>query len=258
MKKISNVNGTKKNWGKYVAIALALLVSLGITGYFLVEKTSFFSIKTVDVSGNEKLKKDRVLLYSGIAIGDSIMELDEEEIVLNLKSEPYIESVKIEKKYPDRIVLEIVEKKDVLVVDGDKKIYLDGEGTVLSISDSLKSYYVPVVEGLKLKKPVVSSTVEYSNKIEKEEFKDFLAGVGKLGLFSEISIVKITEKNELEIHFGSKKVALLGEFKDIEYKLNYLEEITKDLNKKGKVFEKIDFTRGNRVIVEEKLVKEGD
>lgn len=258
MKEISNVNETKRRWGKYVAVLLAFIVSLGITGYFLVEKTSFFSIKTVDVIGNEKLKKDRVLLYSGVAIGDSIMELNEDEILMNLKSEPYIESVNIEKKYPNRIVLKIVEKKDVLVVVGDKKVYIDREGTVLSISDSLKSYYVPPVEGLKLKSPVVSNGLEYSNKIDKDEFKDFVRGIGRLGLFGEISNIKVTEKDELEIHFGSKKEALLGEFKDMEYKLNYLEEITKDLSKKGKVFEKIDFTRGNRVIVEEKLVKEGD
>lgn len=246
----------KKKWGRYGAILLAFMVSIGVAGYILVEKTDFFSIKTVDVSGNEKLKKDRVLLYSGIAIGDSILELNEEEILLNLKSEPYIESVNIEKKYPNRIVLDIVEKKDVLVVAGEKKVYIDRNGTVLSVSDSLKSYYVPPVDGLDLKKPVEAKTLAYKNGIDIEEFKDFTGGVGKLGLYSEISSVKINDKEELEIHFGSKKVALLGEFKDVEYKLNYLEEITKDLEKKGKVFEKIDFTRGNRVIVEEKLVRE--
>lgn len=256
MGKIIDLKKTKPKMGRNIAIVLSLIISIGIGFYAFATRASFFNIKTLSVNGNDKLTEERVLLYSGIAIGDNIIELDKGEIALNLRSEPYIESVKVEKKLPSNIVLNIVEKKDILVMDGEKKVYLDSNGEVLSISQEFKSYPVPLLEGLKVKASIISKNIEYKNDIDREEFADFIEGISHLNQYENLSRVKISEDETVELYFGINQLVMLGEFKKMDYKFNYLNEILEDLEKKDKIFEKIDFTRGSRVIVEEKLVRE--
>jgi cell division protein FtsQ len=256
MGKVAELKNKSPKRGKKFVITLFSIALIVAASYTFAMKSSFFNIKNLSVSGNKKLTEERVLLYSGIAMGDNLIKLDKDEVKLNLKSEPYIESVEVQKKLPSGVVLKIVEKKDILVIDGEKKIYLDSKGEVLSLGADFKSYPVPILEGMEVKSAVISKQIEYKNDIDGESFSELMKGLGDLILYDSLSSVKILENGEAELYFGPGQVVRFGELKDVEYKLSYLNEILKDLEKKDKIFETIDFTRGSRVIVEEKLVRE--
>lgn len=245
----------KKKLRKKYAVSFAVVI-LVIAAYSFVTRASIFSIKTVDISGTQKLSEDKILLYSGIAIGDNIVKLKSDDVKTNLMSEPYIKEVELEKKYPNKVLLSITEKKDVIMINGKKKVYLDSDSQVLSVEEHLKNYSVPVLEGLVTDSAVISHNIKYKNDIEEPEFKAFLKGISKRQINQNLTKAEITKKENLILHFKDKSKIKLGDFENMEYKFNYLSKIIEDLKEKGKVFETVDFTRGNKVIVEEKLVRE--
>ena len=119
-------NEKKKKFKKLILIPVGIIT---IIVFFIVCFVFFFKVKTVEVTGASKYSADLLIIKSGITAGENLYAYSENEIEETLMLRyPYISSVNLKRRWPDRIILEIEEEKAFYATE----IY--GETLILSKS----------------------------------------------------------------------------------------------------------------------------
>lgn len=82
--------------------------------------TLFFKVDQVLVTGNSRYTQEDILAASGIETGDNLILLDKYRISQNIyTSLPYISEVRINRKLPDTLVVDVTETAASAVIRGD-------------------------------------------------------------------------------------------------------------------------------------------
>ncbi len=122
----------KKKSLRKIWIVLVLLVIC--VGAYATTKSSFFSVKDVEVVGTGfKVSETEVLEAAGINDDSSMVGLNVEEIDERVTAIPWVAKVDIERNWPDsvRITLEERIASVIAVIPSGQKFLLDRSGVVL-------------------------------------------------------------------------------------------------------------------------------
>ncbi len=129
MVKMKNKNNRQKNRKKIVPFIFFLTIIL--LGAVII-KTDIFYIKEIIVQENSKLSKDYIVDATDITRDDNIFLVELKELKKKLEGEIYIESVDIGRKLPDKLVINVKERKGKISYNYNlKKYLLDFHGVVL-------------------------------------------------------------------------------------------------------------------------------
>lgn len=118
----------KKNYPLRLLIGAGVIVLL-----LLAVSSSVFSIKTIEVEGNHYYSDDQVINMATAKTGVNIFwHAGKDNIKDNLLENPYFEAVKVSRKLPGTLVIEVEERQQMAAFTyGDKYVIVDAEGTVL-------------------------------------------------------------------------------------------------------------------------------
>lgn len=128
-------------------LKLLIIAALG-TGLYFFASSSFFNVKSLAVEGNSYYSEDEILTMADCKAGGNIFwGTGIGEAKKRLREDPYIKQVKIKRLLPDRVLIEIEERKEAgAVIYGDEFIIIDGEGTVLRKTGTEPR--LPLIQGL--------------------------------------------------------------------------------------------------------------
>lgn len=119
-----------------VFLVLLLFLSLG-TLVWVYAFTSALNVRTVVVSGNERLEADYLRAISGITPETHLLRMDAGAVRRALLAEPYVKEVRVRRRFPATVVLEIQEREPLLFFRQNGRYHLvDDEGVVLESRDS--------------------------------------------------------------------------------------------------------------------------
>ena len=112
--------------------------------------TSYFEIKTLEVTGNETLSREYILKTAGLAPGIKLFALDRDQIRSTLLTEPVIKDVKLNLDGLYTLRIEIIERKPVLYAKVGIAFYEIAEDGVIISTEGMGEKELPVITGLKL------------------------------------------------------------------------------------------------------------
>ena len=160
----SKKSSTKRTVPIVVKIILALLlVVLLIIG---ASNVPLFNVKNVEVVGNNKISSDKVIELSGINDSINLFKLDKNQISESITQNAYIEKVEISRKFPNKVVLNVVEREAKYMLQfADSYVYINNQGYMLEIST--EPIEVPVLLGIKTD----LSKVKPGNRLDMEDLK---------------------------------------------------------------------------------------
>ena len=131
------IKRTKKIRKKKNYLLRFLIIAVILAGIGLFLSSVFFDIKTIEVEGNHYYTDDEVINLAGAKTGVNlfwgagILEIDD-----HLLQDPYFAQVKVSRKLPSTLVIQVEERTQIAaVVYGDQYIVIDKDGTVLRKSD---------------------------------------------------------------------------------------------------------------------------
>ena len=224
----------KRRKKKIKNTVLILIILLCLTVLFAF-KSEFFSIKEIDLKGNFITNKEVLLEELENLKGTNIITLNIEEISNILKKNPYIESVKVEKELPNKININISERKAGFYFKENDKIYvINNEFIVLEEKDSLDNLNLIEI------KNISGNNIEVGKKIIDDERKSKILK----------NINDILAKNKSEINFDSLDLTDLLDIKfyhkDVEVRVGSDEEMQDKLNKAINILksDEINITKG--------------
>ncbi len=119
---------TRNRQSLTVLSAAFLVIALAVAAYYIVN-SDFWLIKKITVMGNNRLSAKQVVDLADVDYRTNLLRLPAAEITANLKKNPWVKAVELSRDFPDRLTIQITERKPFVgVKQGDKLIILDKAG----------------------------------------------------------------------------------------------------------------------------------
>ena len=140
-------------WTLVAVLVLATVSALA--AYQVVDylgRTPLFALKALEVKGLQILDGDDVLAASGLAVGTNIFTVDLQEVEQRLEEVCWIERVLVVRKPPDRLGVEIVERRRAAWVELGAIYGISRDGVLLpqdrAAGEPEQVLNLPVISGL--------------------------------------------------------------------------------------------------------------
>jgi cell division protein FtsQ len=192
---------------------------LFLLSVFLVFFNSeLFSIVDVRVEGEQDLSQEDVLFLTKLNKGRSIFQVNQKEVRENLLRSPQIASARVKIQLPNRVLIEITERRPAcLLLYQDNLLVVGEDSIVIGVKDENEPIELPVVTGIQL------SRVQCGERITSPKFKTAMeilmfADDGLREILSEIDLTNYRLLLDLPNWRRSLRVEL-GDGENIEEKI---------------------------------------
>lgn len=200
-----------------------LLSMLIICGAIVAALTLFFRVNTVVVSGQQRYTQQQILDASGIQTGDNLFLLNKYDVANQIITDlPYIESIRINRKLPDTLLVEVEECTSVLAVVQDGNTWLvSPSGKIVDRKSSAAANQYPLIDGCTLLSPSVGSSIALGTEFAKkqESLLALLSQLDQEGLMDQVDAIHLQEADVLAMDYA-------GRFRvEMHYRTDYSRDI---------------------------------
>jgi len=142
------------------------IIAAAVLLYFFFS-SSLFDIKAIEVTGNDHHTAGEIIDMAGAELGVPIFKIDKKDMTASLKEDPYIKEIKIGRRLPSTLTIEVIERKEAAAVAyGNSFILIDPDCIILRRVDEQPE--VPLLVGLTIlnMQPGESFKAEQVNVLE--------------------------------------------------------------------------------------------
>ena len=205
---------------------------------------------------NEQINSDTIISLSELKTEENIFRFSGVITANKIKENAYIKNVKIHRKLPSTIQIEIEERKHNYSVDFlGKYAYIDKQGYILEIAEESKQKLI--VQGIITpEEQVVAGNRLVEEDLEKLEDVIKIMNVSQeYELDNKITSIDISHKNEYSIYLEEeRKKIYLGDNTNLSNKMLYANAIIEEEKEKaGEIFANGDLNSKFRVYFRESL-----
>lgn len=245
MEKNTRIQRKKRRAKRILNLIIVLTIVVIIITYSL--KSDFFNINKINIKGNIITTKEKILHTSSIVQGENIFRISTRDAEENILELPYIKSVDVKRKLPKAIEIEVIERKERLLIKNISMFHvIDEEGFVLNQVDS-NNKDLPVVLGLKTDKIVVGDNL--FTELNLQEFTDLIIEAEKLDLLKDINRINIAKDDNVNILINNGIDVAFGPLDNVKYKIRLLNEIFIHGKDNDISIDKIIMDRGEHPII---------
>lgn len=239
----------KKINAKKIIVSIFILLFIALCGTIYYLTTPAFNISNIEVYGNDKNTVDTYISLSKINIGTTnIFAVTQNSIRKNIKENPYVEEVTIQRKLPNTLQINITERKVTYQVEySNSYIYIDEQGYILEISEEKKD--ILLINGFS----TIKNSIEPGQRLIEEDLIK-LNVVAKVTNYckyntieNKITSIDVTDDTNYILYFKEdKKTVYLGDASNLSERLSLLKTILKnEKNKQIEIFMNGDLNKDN-------------
>ena len=235
----------KKKRIKLMLKFTALLIII-IAGIIFALVSPIFNIKEINVSNNEQINAETIISLSQLNLGQNIFKFNKNKVNKNIKTNAYIESVEIKRKLPNKVQIQIEERKQEYNVEFlNGYAYINNQGYILQISEEKQA--LPTIQGISTPdEQIVEGNRLNSEDLEKLEVIIQIMNICKnYELDSKITNIDISTKDEYTLYLEEeKKTIYLGDKSKLSDKMLLVQVIIeKTKGKEGEIFVNEDLNK---------------
>jgi len=213
------------------AMSVSLFLFLALVALYSLIHSSLFSVKEVAVTGNQVVMAGEIKALSGIIADTNIFQIDPARAEQAVRVHPLIKDVKVIRHLPNRIEINVVERKPWAVVPAGETFWIiDDCGVCIDRVESIQTLTCPVItiEGI----PAKISVGRRLNPDAIGAVRDIIKNLSELQL-GQISEFHCKKDNQVyiytlrgtEIRFGhtdrlSEKVGMIDRVLEMEQELS--------------------------------------
>ena len=130
-------------------ISLSASLWYGLPGALHVVKAQrYFALTSVEVNGNRRITRGEVLQWAGVNEPASVWDVAPDLVRWRLQSHPWVRAARVQREFPNRLNIEIEERRPVAIVRLDELNYVDRGGRILVPLRDGDSRDFPLISGL--------------------------------------------------------------------------------------------------------------
>jgi len=242
-KKRKNNKQRKKSKSTLIITMLILLIG-GISAYLLTSPS--FQIQEITVKGNNLLTIPKIIQLAEIERGDNIFSRLGIVAKVRLKQNGYIEDAQINKIYPNKVEIEVKERKRQFQIklETEGYIYIDEQGYILEYAKDKLG--IPTIIGMGIKQ----SDIETLHRLDERDLDKMENILQIREQFKTIELVdKITQiqvKDEYIVSLEDDGITInLGDATNLKNRMYYVSAILKqEAGSRGTVYVNGNFNEG--------------
>ncbi len=143
-----------KNSPLVVVVVLILIPAVLFGAYYLLNSLlikSRFVMEEIIVEGNRIVPTEMILKAAKVQNGDNLFRLNIYKAKQRIEQIPQVLSASVQRKLPDTIIIQVVERKARAVIKSGSSVCIDSEGMLLPESASGGIDDITRINGIKLK-----------------------------------------------------------------------------------------------------------
>ncbi len=245
--------GFEKVLRKTILIAFKILLIsfvlfIGHRFYLFLSEDPFFRIKEIEVEGCGKVSKEELLGLLRVEGMPNLFTIRLKEISRRIESHPWVEEVRVKKVFPNKIWIQVKERKPIAIVQLEEPYYIDSKGVIFSPVGDKDSYDYPFLTGLthqalnqdpSVAQLLIKKALEFLNLAEREK-KPPLKEISEIYLEKTFGLRCFSQSDHLWVRVGWEG---FGE------KLRRLSLVWSDLKRRGISVTSIDCNDLRRIVV---------
>ena len=222
---------------KFYKIILLLLVLIFLSTYnpkelnFTTNKNEyFFKIKNIEVNNNILIGSDKILSELNEIYNQNIFLIKKSDIQKPLKNMNFLKEIEVKKKYPNTVLIKIIETKPIAILYKKKSKYLlDSSSNLIVYSDSFNFSGLPELFGENAENNFITFlNLLKKNNFDTEKIKNFY--------YFQIGRWDIELKNDKIIKFPDKNIKkTITKYIELLNNENFENYNTIDLRVEGKI-----------------------
>ena len=249
-KNITKDKPKKRMWLKFVKLLFVILILLTAIVIFML--SSIFNIKEIKVVNNNKISTEEIINLSTLKIDNNMFKTTNKTIRNNIKTNAYIENVKIKRSINGIVTLDIIERKPTYMLKfANAYVYINNQGYMLEMSET--PLELPTITGFK----TPSAQIKEGNRLEIEDLKKLedvikiMNSVSDKTFSGTITNIDIEDSTNYKLTLTSEnKIVNFGDTTNINVKLLKIEEIIeKEKGKEGEIY----FQNSEKTVFREKV-----
>jgi len=128
--------------------AIGLIVVLLLAGYLYVSKSTYFTIKSINISGIEQTRGEEIKEAAGLDQDVNIWTFKADEAEAAIGTLPWLSEVRVIKKWPDTVLIDVKEHKPrVLATVLGRLHYMNDKGVAFRELAPGENPSLPIVSG---------------------------------------------------------------------------------------------------------------
>lgn len=203
-----------------------LISILVICGAILLALTLFFRVNTIEVAGQRRYSEEEIREASGIQEGDNLYLLNKHEVAGRIvQALPYIESIRINRKLPDGIHIEIKECGKPMAVLQDEGAWLvSPQGKIVARITEAEAAEYGVISGCQLLAPSVGTPIALATEYHTQQTSlvSLLSALEDAGLADDVKNVRLDDLAYLEMDYTDRFTVRLAYDADYAWELQRL------------------------------------
>lgn len=209
-----------------------LLSTLVICACLVVALTLFFRVDTIVVTGEEKYTEQEILDATGIENGDNLYLMNKNDVAGRMTAAlPYLKNVRINRKLPDTLLIEVEECSTPLAVVQDGFAWLVSPGDKargkLKIVDQLEAAAAEdygVIDGCSLLAPSVGGQLALATEYvsQQESLEKLLHALEDAGMLDQVDAIHLDDLSTLSMDYAGRFTVQMTYGADYVYKLRAL------------------------------------
>ena len=219
----------KKGVDQRVIIGV-VLVLLGIIGVLL---SPVFAAKNIVANGTRHYTTTDLCEMIGLDEGDNIIFFGKGKAAQVLERDSYIADAKISCRWPDTIVIDVIERKvRGYVPYMGAYLYIDEAGRVLDVQDACREA-LPLVKGLSFGSFTKGEVIPVENPEALDIVLHFSQLMEKYELLDMVVEIDVADRENVYAYVNQVQI-ILGNMENGDTKIRYMAEIMKTIPKEDR------------------------
>ena len=236
---------------KIIRTIILIGILIGTLIYILL--SPLFNIKDVTVTGNNKLSGEEIISLSEIRTEENIFKTSKNDIKNRIKTNPYVENVKIRRKLPDKVEIIVVERVATYMLPfANSYVYINNQGYMLEITSQKAN--LPIITGFSTPEENLHEGERLLSEdlVKLGEVLQIIESANANGIQELITKIDISNRQDYTIMLEKeKKLVHMGDVSNLSTKMSYINKIIQDeAGIEGEIFVNTDLTNKGAVFRE--------
>jgi len=195
-------------WIGAAALLTASVTVASVAFVYTITRSSYFRVSAVEVRGTSRLSKAEVVRLMGLGRGASIFSVPARRHERAIARNPWVERAVVRRQFPDRLIVDVTERRARALVNLGNLSYVDTDGVVFKKVARGDSLDFPVITGLRpsdLTTPdghaLLSRALELQTLLERDP-RFGPSKISEIHVSRETGLSVITTGDATEIRFG--------------------------------------------------------
>ncbi|MFO7600257.1 MAG: FtsQ-type POTRA domain-containing protein [Candidatus Desulfacyla sp.] len=221
-------SGILKGFLFLVVITVVSICFLSLYHYLLT--SPYMRLEQVEMTGADPGMRDELIRMCGLDEGQGLLSLHLYELKRKMEAHPWIRTVKVERRFPHTLVVEVEKQAATALARMDDFYYVNRWGEIFKKVSESDDMDLPVITGL--------ST---DNMDIREELRQAIHVVKVLEpeedpwSVSELSEIHVRKDGAMSLYFNHVRAEITFVWDELADKMDGLRKVAEHLNQSGKI-----------------------